>query len=332
MTTKTSPPATRTSASSSTTTSPPSRRCLSTRWRSTTSAPPALDLDSLYGRGPSDQPFLYQLAPNDALFVIGKTSPTPGGGDPTVKPSLDFDLPRGPQGLAVIGDPRNDENLIVAHWIIDWRRFFQFPNDGVTAGLSRKLDPFLAPRLSEIPNGGGKPGINLPIANLRRGSSLGLPSGPSWSRDGWWAWKPPRDSSMAGSWSMPTDVGAGSPGSTGSPGAWTRRCCSPGTAMCGAASLSWTSIRPRAGSRTGGSGSPGSVRGSMRGHGCHSMANSGRDRTCHRPSARAEPPALHAGRMSRGAVSRLRRVRATSSPETRRRWWTPPPPRASCAR
>jgi len=282
---------------------------------------PALDLDSLYGRGPADQPFLYQLPPNEALFVIGKTSPNPGGGDATIKPSLDFDLPRGPQGLAVIGDPRNDENLIVAQlhlafmrfhnkiveglkdgtvkppspvrrglfeearqlviwhyqwivlhdflkrlvdkdvleevlekgrafyrpyrdafipvefaaaayrlghsmvregydynevftfkpgprrrttatlallfrfsgrsgtnvpipsdWIIDWRRFFQFAGDGVTAGLSRKLDPFLAPTLSEIPDGGVLPGVNLPIANLRRGRSLGLPSGQNVAR------------------------------------------------------------------------------------------------------------------------------------------------------
>ncbi len=283
---------------------------------------PALDLDCVYGRGPGDQPYLYQLPPNDALFVIGNTSPNPGLGDPKVKPSLPFDLPRGAQGQAIIGDPRNDENIIVAQlhlaflrfhnkvveglragtlkpppastqatlfeqarklviwhyqwivlndflgrlvdkdvlgdvlkkgrsfylprvdafipvefsaaayrlghsmvrdvydynevftpkpgprarapaslrllfrfsgrsgtavpipsdWIIDWRRFFKFAGDGVTAGLSRKLDPLLAPTLSEIPDHGVLPGVNLPIANLKRGRSLGLPSGQNVAR------------------------------------------------------------------------------------------------------------------------------------------------------
>ena len=56
-------PATRTSGSSSTTTSR-STRCraasaTTTRTRSSTSARPRLDLDSLYGSGPADQPYLY---------------------------------------------------------------------------------------------------------------------------------------------------------------------------------------------------------------------------------------------------------------------------------
>jgi hypothetical protein len=283
---------------------------------------PALDLDNVYGRGPGDQPYLYRLPPDDALFVIGSTNSTPGGGDPKVKTALPFDLPRGAQAQAIIGDPRNDENLIVAQlhlaflrfhnkvveglragtvkpppsatqatlfeqarrlviwhyqwivlndflprlvdkkvladvlergrefyrpavdafipvefsaaayrlghsmvrdaydynevftfkpsarqrapaslrllfrfsgrsgtgvpipsdWIIDWRRFFKFAGDGVTAGLSRKLDPFVAPTLSEIPDHGVLPGVNLPIANLRRGRSLGLPSGQNVAR------------------------------------------------------------------------------------------------------------------------------------------------------
>jgi hypothetical protein len=35
-------------------------------------------------------------------------------GDPSVPLRLPFDLPRGPEGLATIGDPCNDENLLVA--------------------------------------------------------------------------------------------------------------------------------------------------------------------------------------------------------------------------
>lgn len=72
---------------------------------------PALDLDCLYGGGPETEPFLYERS-NPALFVLGQTrvggkEPIPGG-----KPN---DLPRMPgTGFAVVGDPRNDENLIVA--------------------------------------------------------------------------------------------------------------------------------------------------------------------------------------------------------------------------
>jgi hypothetical protein len=67
---------------------------------------PALDLDSLYGRGPADQPYLYQ---QERLFWLGDTELTAGpGGKP-----LAHDLARF-QGRALIGDKRNDENIIVS--------------------------------------------------------------------------------------------------------------------------------------------------------------------------------------------------------------------------
>lgn len=59
---------------------------------------PRFDLDSVYGRGP-DEPFLYS---DGVRFLIGKNLV---GED---------DLPRNPRGVALIGDPRNDENLIVS--------------------------------------------------------------------------------------------------------------------------------------------------------------------------------------------------------------------------
>jgi hypothetical protein len=87
---------------------------------------PALDLDSVYGSGPRDQPFLYQRATTtaSAQMLVGpaQTVPpaAPGGGDAQVQ-ALDgqlYDLPRVADGLsertAVLGDKRNDENLIVA--------------------------------------------------------------------------------------------------------------------------------------------------------------------------------------------------------------------------
>lgn len=65
---------------------------------------PRLDLDSLYGAGPHAAPYLYE---NDGemfgFLLVGKGL---SGDEP--------DLPRNNQGRALIGDPRNDENIIVA--------------------------------------------------------------------------------------------------------------------------------------------------------------------------------------------------------------------------
>jgi hypothetical protein len=70
---------------------------------------PALDLDNVYGRGPDDQPYMY----DDRLFLLGEK--IGGGSDPDA-----VDLPRnrdpktGEPMRALIGDPRNDENSIVS--------------------------------------------------------------------------------------------------------------------------------------------------------------------------------------------------------------------------
>jgi len=67
---------------------------------------PFLDLDHVYGGGPNLSPFLYQRGNRGAeRFLLGKTIPSPGS---------DNDLPRNSQGTALIGDPRQDENLILA--------------------------------------------------------------------------------------------------------------------------------------------------------------------------------------------------------------------------
>jgi Animal haem peroxidase len=66
---------------------------------------PALDLDNVYGRGPSDQPYLYD---GSDAFLLGDAI---AGGNPGAK-----DLPRNAANprRALIGDPRNDENTIVS--------------------------------------------------------------------------------------------------------------------------------------------------------------------------------------------------------------------------
>jgi hypothetical protein len=66
---------------------------------------PRLDLDSLYGRGLVDQAYLYnQDKPGE--FLLGADRRAAGSAP---RP----DVPRNAQDVALIGDPRNDENLIV---------------------------------------------------------------------------------------------------------------------------------------------------------------------------------------------------------------------------
>jgi hypothetical protein len=66
---------------------------------------PVLDLDHLYGGGPNLSPFLYERGFRRAeRFLIGKT----------ISDELPNDLPRNSQGTALVADPRQDENLIIA--------------------------------------------------------------------------------------------------------------------------------------------------------------------------------------------------------------------------
>ena len=66
---------------------------------------PQLDLDSVYGAGPTASAQLYN---SDGMHLLTGVSLT-GGNDRGA-----MDLPRDANGQALIGDPRNDENRIVA--------------------------------------------------------------------------------------------------------------------------------------------------------------------------------------------------------------------------
>jgi hypothetical protein len=65
---------------------------------------PAFDLDNVYGRGPGEQPYMYDA--DGRSFALGDPLTL---GDPDAR-----DLLRSPAGRALIGDPRNDENVIVS--------------------------------------------------------------------------------------------------------------------------------------------------------------------------------------------------------------------------
>ena len=101
---------------------------------------PMLDLDCVYGSGPVAQPYLYDRDDNDK-FLIGRTNSNPGGGDPSVPTELPHDLARAPHGFALIGDPRNDENLIVGQTHLAFLRFHNKVVDGLRDGSIRRESP-----------------------------------------------------------------------------------------------------------------------------------------------------------------------------------------------
>ena len=62
---------------------------------------PRLDLECVYGSGPVGQPYLYDVRDPAKLLIGPSESPT-------------GDLPRNQQGLALIGDARNDTHLFIS--------------------------------------------------------------------------------------------------------------------------------------------------------------------------------------------------------------------------
>jgi hypothetical protein len=82
---------------------------------------PTLELDSVYGAGPGASPHLYQRADADKL-LIGRD--TEDGAN---------DLPRNEEDVALIGDPRNDENLIVSQLHLAFLKFHNAVVDRVRA-------------------------------------------------------------------------------------------------------------------------------------------------------------------------------------------------------
>ncbi len=84
---------------------------------------PNFDLDSVYGLGRADQPYLYQTT-DSAKLLIGQGE---GEGEE--------DLPRNPEGRALIGDPRNDENIIVSQLQLAFLRLHNRLVDDIRTSL-----------------------------------------------------------------------------------------------------------------------------------------------------------------------------------------------------
>ncbi len=94
---------------------------------------PKLNLENLYGDGPTGQPFLYQRD-DPAKFLLG-----PQGAD----------LQRNVEGTAIIGDPRNDSHMLISQLhlamlkahnaFVDEARVAGMPNDSAFIEAVRQL-------------------------------------------------------------------------------------------------------------------------------------------------------------------------------------------------
>jgi hypothetical protein len=82
---------------------------------------PRFDLDSVYGSGPADEPFQYENTNPPLKLLVGRN------------PHGDEDLPRNNDGIALIGDPRNDENTIVGQLQLLWIKLHNKLADGVAS-------------------------------------------------------------------------------------------------------------------------------------------------------------------------------------------------------
>src|SRR5712691_1422783 len=94
---------------------------------------PRFDLDNVYGRGPDDQPYFYQ---DDGVHLLLGRRLTGNPHDSRTR-----DLPRntprrGGRARALIGDPRNDENVIVSQLQSTMLRFHNRVVDFMAKGSS----------------------------------------------------------------------------------------------------------------------------------------------------------------------------------------------------
>ncbi len=80
----------------------------------------AFDLDSVYGRGPKESPELYDLSGTDIKLRVDVL---PGSEAVSRKGAVRYDLPRDVDNNAIIGDSRNDENVVIAQMHVAMLKF-----------------------------------------------------------------------------------------------------------------------------------------------------------------------------------------------------------------
>ena len=99
---------------------------------------PALELDNVYGSGPNVSPHLYDQTSPEVKFYIEEI---PGAEAETRDGSRKFDLPRNGQLTALIGDPRNDENLVISQLQLAFLKFHNAVADHVKAEMPELRTP-----------------------------------------------------------------------------------------------------------------------------------------------------------------------------------------------
>jgi hypothetical protein len=105
---------------------------------------PSLDLDALYGLGPDGSPHLYErnaanLNKPGPKFLIGRNFNSGEG-------EFRNDLPRNPEGFAILGDHRNDENLLVSQTHLAFLKFHNKVCDMLTSGANPPTNVFAEAR------------------------------------------------------------------------------------------------------------------------------------------------------------------------------------------
>jgi len=80
----------------------------------------AFDLDSVYGNGPEGSPELYDLSSGDIKFRV---EAIPGSETVSRKGAVRYDLPRDANNTALLGDGRNDENVVISQLHLAMLRF-----------------------------------------------------------------------------------------------------------------------------------------------------------------------------------------------------------------
>jgi hypothetical protein len=122
---------------------------------------PAFELDSVYGSGRRANPHLYdQTSPDGIKLLIDEEAPK--------------DVPRNSQNIAITGDPRNDENLIVSQLHL---AFFEVPQRGRRWIGRRESQHGLQRRPAAGP-------LALPVDNPQRVSAEDGGSGAGGRRSG----------------------------------------------------------------------------------------------------------------------------------------------------
>jgi Animal haem peroxidase len=90
----------------------------------------AFDLDSVYGNGPQESPQLYQ---REGGVIKMRVDILPGSEAVSRKGAVRYDLPRDGNFQAIIGDSRNDENVVISQFHVAMLKFHNAVTDHLRA-------------------------------------------------------------------------------------------------------------------------------------------------------------------------------------------------------